>query len=64
MGKYANKTTKFTVSVDLATCGFTSGELVLNMVVKHPRVLTGPLGMYAKKVTIDLTKVNNETVAN
>ena len=64
MGKRLNKKTKFSVTVDLAQCGFGSGELVLQMSIIHPKVLSAPLGSYVKKVRIDLTKVINETVAS
>jgi hypothetical protein len=65
MGKRVNKTAKFTVSIDLTNCGLTSGELVLNMEVRHPKVLTSPLGLYSKKVKVDLTKmVTNATIAD
>ena len=67
MSKRLNKTTKFTVSIDLTNCGLPSGELVLNMVVRHPKVVTSPLGMYSKTVKVDLTKyleVTNETVSD
>ena len=67
MAKRLNKTTKFTVSIDLTNCGLPSGELVLNMAVRHPKVLASPLGMYSKTVKVDLTKylkVLDETVAS
>ena len=64
MGKRRNKKTRFSVTVDLAQAGFSSGELVLNLEVNHPKELTHPLGSYAKRVVIDLRSVNDETVAS
>jgi hypothetical protein len=65
MGKRVNKTTYFSVTVDLSHVdGFNSGELVLRFAMKHPKVLPATLGSYEKRVRVDLTKVLNETIAN
>ena len=55
MGKRLCKKTRFTVTVDLAQVeGFGSGELLLELEVNHPKVLTTPLGTYNKRVVVDL----------
>ena len=62
--KRLNKTTRGVVSVNLTDLGLPGGEVVFNLVVRHPKVITGTLGLYSKKVTINLTKVNDETVSS
>ena len=59
-----NKTTRGTVSVSLTDLGLPGGEVVINLEVRHPKVIEGTLGMYAKKVKIDLTKVNNAPISS
>lgn len=55
MSKRLNRKTRFTVTVDLAQVeGFGSGELLLELEVNHPKVLTTPLGTYTKRVVVDL----------
>ena len=63
MGKRLNKTTHGTVTVSLSDLGLPGGEVILNLAVKYPKVVEGNFGTYSKKVKIDLTKVNNETVS-
>ena len=55
-----NKTTRGTVSVSLTDLGLPGGEVILNLEVRHPKVVEGTFGSYMKKVKIDLTKVNVE----
>ena len=55
MGKRLNKKTKFTVTVDLSQVdGFVGGELLLELEVNHPKVISAPLGTYKKRVVVDL----------
>ena len=67
-GPRKNKTTYGTVTVSLSDLGLPGGEVILNLAVKHPKVVEGNFGTYSKKVKIDLTKVNVEvndaTVSN
>ena len=64
MGKRVNKTTTFTVDVSKALneAGLPVGlALELALKVKHPKNTDGLSGHFSKKVSVDFTKVKDDT---
>lgn len=64
MGKRVNKTYRAAVTVNLTDAGLGSGEVTLNLKIKASKDPKAVYGSYAKNITIDLTKVNNEPVSS